>query len=369
LLIFLTTIAAGALAEGARTLVLAGRPHTAVLYNAYLRARRVLETFRSTSPDNTTEPILDSRNPYLRERQEFETLLPLFKSIDAGIGNTDFYDLVSQNAAININDGDCTRMKPNIRKRTMQLRTRLFYPYDPPTVFYDADRPLPDPIDRFLKKYQFRTVTVTTNAYGERLTFPVVDKREKVLVAGDSVALGLSIDDHETLASRLQAADPSRQYVNLGISGIGPRQIACALDAAADRYKGQIAEVVYVFCDNDYDASDPRANGQAVVSWLKSYGERNGVQRGTIVRAPYLEVLFPIAADSKQDDFNIASARPLARVSSEAGFRYLDIADLALQEEAETGSLFAPFRLFVDHVHWSSYGTTKVASALLNYRR
>jgi hypothetical protein len=312
------------------------------------------------------DSALDLRYEYLRERSQFESLLPAFKRIDAGIGNTDFFDLVTENASVNIANGECTRMKPNIRKSMSQLRSRIFNVYDPPVVFYDSATPLPNEVDRFLRRYQFRATTLSTNGFGERLTVPTLERVDKVLIAGDSVALGLSVNDDETLSSRLQQADADRQYVNLGVSGVGPEQIACALDDAAKRYAHEIAEVIYVFCDNDYDEANPRADPRAVVRWLKAFAAANSVRRVTMIRAPYLELLFPIAPDSESTPFRIVAARRLARLSIDAGFRYLDIADLAFQEFEATGSLFAPFRMFVDHVHLSPFGTQKLASAIVH---
>jgi hypothetical protein len=83
-----------------------------------------------------------------------------------------------------------------------------------------------------------RSVTLSSNSEGERLTIPESNADRIVLVAGDSMAFGAMVDDDVTIVSRLQANDPTRRYVNLGVPSVDARDIICRLEDAAKRYRG-----------------------------------------------------------------------------------------------------------------------------------
>jgi hypothetical protein len=369
-MVALSTLVTLVVGEGARSLLMGGRPHVSLSSDivtrrpARLGRRAPAPSSAAPLPADGSDAVQREGALYLSDRRELEALVPALKSIDAGVGNTDVADLVSENASINIEAGDCTRMKANLRKLTTQIRSDIFDVYDPPVVFYDADRALPDSVRAFLDRYGVRSVTLTTNAYGERTTLPLVDRDEKTLVAGDSVALGVGLTDAETLASRLQEADASRQYVNLGIAGVSSPQIECALDAAARRYAGAIAELIYVFCDNDYDPEDPRTAPSSVIAWLQHYATAHGIGRVTVVRSPFIRVVFPHREALEKDRFRAASARQLAQLAAAARFRYLDIAMLAASEGASRATIFGPLQLFIDRVHLSPDGSRLVAQSL-----
>ena len=186
-------------------------------------------------------PAFDARDPTARfvgDQARFDALHDLLLANGVGIGNSPYRDLQRDAVAINRAVDGCTEQRPNLRKVMAFLRANVFNPFDPPTYFYDADRVLPSALRQFFDQYGFRQVHLTTNADGERLTVPDVRADAVVLVAGDSVANGALLDDSETISSRLQALDPHRQYVNLGIVGARTADISCALERATRRYRG-----------------------------------------------------------------------------------------------------------------------------------
>ena len=207
------------------------------------------------------------------------------KASGVGLGNSPFSSLKTEEASVNSEKGPCLEQKPNLHKKVSYLRTNLFNPFDQMSFFVDADRKLPAELDAFITRYAFRIVDHRTNEFGERITLPKVDASRVVLVAGDSVANGLVIDDSETLASQLQARDSSRRYVNLGIARADASDITCALDRAATRYHGTIDEVIYVLCENDFDQGGQYSDPADLTTWLDEYRHRENVGRVKIGRA------------------------------------------------------------------------------------
>jgi len=305
----------------------------------------------------------------LLSREHLEPLIPRLMALDAGLGNSPFGELETPASAVNQRDGDCLVQKPNLRKTMTYLRTNIFNPFDPPALFYDSDRTLGEEVEALVRDYGTRSVSFTTNSYGERTTLPHVASDRVVLVAGDSVANGTLVDDSETLSSQMQARDPSRRHVNLGVGNADPADIMCALKKAVSRYGSYIDALIYVYCENDFIPTQPYGDPDAVVDWLESFTETAGIDDVTVVYAPYIYNVVPQLTRFRgyhgehAETFFAEQARLQQRVR-QAGFRYLDIGDVVLQEIARRKTQFAAFSLFIDHVHLSPYGIDQVAEAL-----
>jgi hypothetical protein len=305
----------------------------------------------------------------LLERDEIDALIPKLKAAGAGLGNSPYRELITEVAAVNTRDEGCLVQKPNLHKTTTHLRSNLFNPLDPLQIFYDSDPNLDSVIRKLIDTYGVRLTTLTTNEQGERTTLPAVASDRKVIIAGDSVAHGATIDDSETISSQLQALDPTRQYINLGINGAHSTDIICALDKAAPRYKGQIEELIYIYCENDFEPEKTYGTPEAVVTWLKNFVKGQDISKVTVVYAPYIYNVVPQITrfrGYRGEHFMTNSRWRAALVSlvGEAGFRYIDISDLALAEAARAKTQFAALSVFADHVHLSPYGTTRLVERL-----
>jgi hypothetical protein len=347
--------------EGIYSVAKWNRASSSIIYDAY----RMLKD-RHTHADAVDPALAYTRTISLAELEE---VVPYLQEVDAGLGNSPFQELVTDAAAVNHEVGGCLEQKPNIHKTMTYLRSNLFNPLDPVTLFYDGDRTLPHEVDALLGSYGLRRISHSTNSVGERLTVPAVTATRKVLIAGDSVANGSMIDDSETLASQLQAADQSRRYVNIGIGGAQPPDIFCALDKAAARYSGEVEELVYVYCENDFRRAGSEWGPEAVVERLGAFVESHGIGKVTVVYAPYIYNVVP--QFTRFQGYRGGRARThaeerirLAASVRVAGFRYLDIAEIALEEAAVAGTQFAVLSHFVDHVHLSPHGTARLAAKL-----
>jgi hypothetical protein len=303
-------------------------------------------------------------------RDDIERLIPDMVASGVGMGNVPYKELVTDRAAINAIGADgCRAPKPSIRKYTTYIRSGDFDRFDPPSLFYDRDANLNSDLQGFIDTYGVRKVEFTSNASDERLTIPQVEAPVKILVAGDSVAVGSMIGDAETIASQLQRRNASVQYVNLGVNGAAAEDIVCRLTKAADRYKGEITELIYVYSENDFDPDRNYGRPEDVIAWLHDFVKQQQIPRVTVVFAPYIYNIVPHItrfAGSRGADHGLY-AEEVARLEQEvkaAGFSYLSIADLAFAEAKRKGTDFAVLAMFVDHAHLSDYGTTLLVDAL-----
>jgi hypothetical protein len=341
------------LAEGVYSLV----HGTSLAYELYLR-----RSADRAAQDPTLEMLTDVG--------EITAVLDLLEANGVGLGNSPFKHLRTEAAAINGEDHGCLIQKPNLRKTVSFLRSNLFNPFDQMTYFHDTDRQLPPQLTGLFARYGVRPVQLTTNQYGERLTLPRVESADKVLVAGDSIAQGAMLDDAETIPSRLQERDRSRQYVNLGIAGATSADIVCALERAAARYHAQIRELLYVFCENDFSDTARYGTPAELIGWLRAFQQREAIGRVILLYVPYIYNAVPevtrIAGHSHRNlpTYRLAKQRLFA-LARQAGFEVVDFLDIANRERGAVGSQFAPLALYVDHSHPSRRGIDRLLPALL----
>lgn len=341
-----------ALLEGGYSLVKGKKPHLSVTYQAL--------TLLNLTGGNT-EGAEGAYAEYFADPDALSAMIPLMRAAAVGLGNTPFAEAKTDAAAINTVSGGCAALKPNLHKIAFFLRTPAFNPFDPPTVFHDSGAALDPRLADFFDRYGKRRTSLTTNAAGERVTLPVVERPRKVLVAGDSIAFGAMVDDGETISSQLQARDPQRQYVNLGIAGIDAEAIICRLQQAAERYKGAIDELIYVYCENDFKPARPYGTADQVIDWLKGFAARQRIGKVTVVFSPYIYLVSP---ETTRFSGYIGATYPnhareratLARLVKAAGFGWVDIGQIARAAVAEDETQFGFFRLFVDHNHLSPEG-------------
>lgn len=348
-------------AEGIHSLVAGASAQPSLLAS-------LLSKMKQKPPAAVANPHDPASQMIVRE-PDIRALLPAMKASGVGLGNSPYSELKTEEASVNSETGPCLEQKPNLRKKVAYLRTNLFNPFDQMSFFVDADRVLPADLQAFVDRYAFRFVSHTTNEFGERTTLPRSDAQRIVLVAGDSVANGLAIDDAETLSSQLQARDPSRRYINLGIARAAASDITCALERAASRYHGRIDEVIYVLCENDFDQGGPRSDPAELTQWLADWRTRENVGSMTLIVSPLVYNTMPevmrVRGHSHYDWPTFLDERTqVMDLAREKGIKVIDYVDIASAERARGLSQFAPLALYVDHAHWSPVGVSRVVAAL-----
>jgi hypothetical protein len=306
--------------------------------------------------------------PVLTDPGEIEILLDDMRAAGIGLGNSHYEQLRTREASTGRSVDGCPQNRPNMDKTFTYLRTPLFEMFNPIVMFYDSDRELSQPVKRFVERYGVRLTTFTSDELGQRTTIPRVDRDGIVFVAGDSVAAGAMINDDETLASELQRRDPHRRYVNLGKGGAEAAEIRCNLELAAKHYRN-VQELIYVYCENDFDDDESMGTPEAVMTWLRQFVREQGIERTTIVYAPYIFNVVPELTrvpgerGERIKDHAGEKARLMALVQ-DAGFAWVDFGELALAEADLRGTPFAALGLYIDVVHHSPSGIERLADAL-----
>lgn len=359
--LLVATLVPWLLAEGVHIVIKGSQAETSLLHSFVANLRRPAAPAQSTPHDPASQMIVDIA--------EIEALLPMMKDNGVGLGNSPFSALKIEEASVNTQQGECLEQKPNIHKKVAYLRSNLFNPLDQMSFFVDADRTLPPELDAFLKRYAFRIVNHSTNEFGERTTLPVVDAPRVVLVAGDSVANGLIIDDAETLSSQLQTADSSRRYINLGIARAGAPDITCALERAAKRDHGAIDELVYVLCENDFDQGGKFSDPAALTEWIADFQRRESIARVTLIVSPLIYNTVPEVVRLRgHSHYNwptfLEERTQVMEFARAKGFDVIDFVDITAAERQRGLSQFAPLALYIDHAHWSPVGVSRVVEAL-----
>jgi hypothetical protein len=343
--------------EGAYSIIRWKHADRSIVYDAY----RKLSVAVTENPA-TVLPIAS--------RDEIEYLIPDMIKEGVGMGNVPYKELVTGRAAINeIGPEGCRGPRANVHKIMTYIRSADYDLFDPPSMFFDKQAALGVRLSQFVEKYAMRKAEFTSNGANERITLPVINSPRKILVAGASVAAGSMIDDSETIPSQMQRRDATVQYVNLGVNGVATEDTICRLKSAAIRYKDQIAGLIYVYSENDFDPKEPFGKSEEVLAWLKEYAARENVTKVTIVFAPYIYNIipnltrFPGSRGAEHGVF-LAETDVLKKEALEAGFNFVSIADIAMEEAKARHTDFAAFALFVDHAHLSDYGVSKLVEKL-----
>ncbi len=349
-----------AVAEGVYSIVRWDKPHESIMYQLAAMAGLA---------GNSNDSIA-AYKPYFSDLQDLAQLLPQIKEDGVGIGNSPI-NTKSDDAAIKTVVNGCPAIKPNLRKAAFFLHSSTVNPFESISVFYDADRKLDPRLEEFFERYRGARVIFSSNAEGERVTVPDVKADKVVLVAGDSKAFGAMLDDANTIASRLQADDTQRRYVNLGVPGIEAQEIICRLEDAAKRYKGRIDELVYVYCENDFIPDHPYGKPGEVVAWLRDFVQRENIGKVSVVFAPSI---YMVAPELTRIDGTEGSRHPrreqqraeLKSLVETAGYRWVDIGALAREEEERQKTHFGVLSFFVDNGHPSPLGTKRIVERLEN---
>ena len=125
-------------------------------------------------------------------------------------------------------------------------------------------------------KWEYRPYGETTyydipmkmNRYGFRMPDLTMQKgvqEKRVALIGDSVALGMYVNDGDTFSSQLETAlnktgkfNPPARVLNFGIDGYNTIQIGELLRTRVLDFSPDV--VVYVYCPNDFDFEDSSGN-------------------------------------------------------------------------------------------------------------
>ena len=344
------------IAEGIHALARFDEPDTALTY-------KLADWIVPMSP----QP--DPHWPELVHLAEITPYLPQLKANAVGIGSSTFEELRTDEASINHVVDGCLQMKPNLSKTMSYLRSELFNPLNPMFYFHELGPGLAERPAGLSRPLQLPQAALDDERRGQRITVPLIERADKVLIAGDSMAMSLGVGDEEALASQLQVRDPSRQYVSIGIGGADPADILCALKRAGERYRGQIRAVIYPLSENDLADRKPFGRPEELIPALVKFRQEHAIGEFTLVYMPYIYNAMPDVTRIRGHVEYLRrrpheQKRALLELAQKANFRVLDYTDVTDAERARHGSQFAAFALFVDHAHLSRLGNARLVERL-----
>lgn len=299
---------------------------------------------------------------------QVKPLIP--KMVEAGIGLSSYKQTLTENARLTVENRECISPKANLDKTLLFVRSTLAEPLDPTIAFYDRSARLSPELSLFFQDYGYGSHGVTTNALAERVTIPAVEQARKVVVAGGSAAFGLALDDANSLASRLQARDKSRQYITLAVPEGSAEQVICNLTTAIKRYQGQVDELIYFYSEADLDSGDRLGTPEDVIGALKNLAQNEMVAKVTVFYSPLIYSLAPQFtrykgyASDRLPNRDAVKDR-LRKIVAGAGFGWLDIGEVALEASKAQGSEFSILNNFADDRNLSLQGMNKLVEKIM----
>ena len=355
-------------AEGLYSIIRWDRMDRSLTHRSYLLIKH---SIRDLMVDREQDSV------QLLNREDFDSIIPLLKKVKAGLGSTPYKSLVTDETSFIYRDQNgCLRQKPNVRKIMVPLRTIEFDPLDPPNLILDSEGLSNTDIAKLIANYGGAVVPMSTNELGERVTLPLVNANRKVLIVGDSVAQGARLDDADTIASQLQRADLSRQYINLGVGGAKSSDVLCSVEYGLHRYKGSIDTIIYVFSESDFrkrGAGAYQTPGD-VISKLAEMTKKEGVQHIIVVLAPFIYNVIPQHTrfrGYRGEDFPSYSmeAKALEESVKAFGYTFIDIRPTIYAELRAAKTDFAAFSYFIDKSHPSASGAKLIADLISSTRQ
>lgn len=300
------------------------------------------------------------------EESQIAPLIPRFIEANVGLINSPYTETQTDGSRLTRRDGACEAPRANLNQTVFSLRANIFEPLAPIAVHHPRDAKLPAEVSRFFQDYGGTTHTLTTNGRGERTTLPIVEEPRKVLVAGDSAAFGTLVDDAHTLASRLQAGDGTRQYVNLGVPDASAEQILCNLSAAVSRYGGQVDEIVYLYSEDDFAPGRKFGSANEAIAVIGELARKESIAKVSLVYLPTLYNVVPELTRYEGYPGQRASnpqgeREQLKTLAVDAGFNWLDMGEIAIERARAQASSFAVFDNFADPKNLSAQGTNTLA--------
>ncbi len=311
----------------------------------------------------------------LNDKQEIENIISYLKEDNVGIGYSPYEELWSDKVRTTYTDKDgCLKQKGDLNKVGGYLKSTLFYNFRPMTFWYDGDKILSNQSSSFIDKYGLNKITHSSNSLGERTTLPEIKSEQKVLIIGDSVALGLMLSDDETLSSILQSQNTNYQYINLGISNATSFDNLCTLKISTERYANEIQEIIYIVSDNDFEKYDNFINAEELTKELNKIYLNSKINKFKLVYVPYIYNISPeitrknSVSDYSFDDYpnHYTQELILKNQSKLFGWNYFNFSDLINQNKSVDHSNFEGLKYYMDDIHLSKKGIYLLANAIKN---
>lgn len=263
------------------------------------------------------------------------------------------------------------KLRPNVSLDVMTFNVVSSLELDTPLLHLPTNVGLSEKTRQYIQDKTGIRFRYTTDSLGRRINVPSVSSAKKVLVVGDSVAFGVGVDDKDTVVSQLQSTfGADIEVVNAAVGGYGATQALKVAESASQREK--YLAVVYVACQNDFmeDDQDWSQNANTHLRQLKKVADRFD-NRVLVILVTSLEynansVLGSTGWDAKSIEQTTQLRSSIKDSSASLGFRFADWTDLVNDYRLTTRTEFAPFSLYVDHLHLSPAGNRILSERIAN---
>ena len=157
--------------------------------------------------------------------------------------------------------------------------------------------------------------------------------------------------------------------MTVGVPGGTASDIVCNLERSSQHYHGQIDGLIYVFSPTDFSNEDRYGNPDEFLKWLKQFAERENISDVIVVMGTNLYAvaphLIPPSLKLLKEWYRDASALRVDALG--AGYKFISITDLALEEASKRKTDLAAFAMFMDgYGHLSPYGTSLLVDRIRN---
>ena len=318
--------------------------------------------FKLINPSNSFN--ID-RIDLLQNEREIKDLIPFFIKDNIGIGYSPYQELWTDDVRTTFTDErGCLSQKANLNKKGGYLKSNLFYNFRPLTFWYDEDKILSTKSQNFINKYSLNTISHTTNSNGERITIPIIESNNKSVIIGDSVALGLMLNDNQTLSSKLQQNNTFTQYLNLGISNASSFDNLCNLKKVFERYPKEINELIYIISDNDFEKYENYIEIEDLLYQIYTLSNNSGVKNTYLIYVPYIYNIAPEVTRIKKPKSYSFETYPhyndqeikLKKTSDKYNWNYINFKQLISKYQSQGNSLYDSLKYYMDDIHLSKSG-------------
>jgi hypothetical protein len=260
-------------------------------------------------------------------------------------------------------------LRPGVSVDAYQIRAGDPVNLDPPVVYTRAGAPMSDDLRAFLERRTAVRTSYNVDADGFRRTVPEVDADTKLLMVGDSALFGVGVDDADTIASNLQRLlGGTIRVVNAGVAGYDGTQAFKTARKLSETDDYEL--LVYVAHNNDFYEPRHIANpemARRIIGRFESLKDRfpGGVVVALVTYLQYNgeDVLRSHGWPRKRIESVDRLRRALVELCRQAGFPFVDWADIVAEIRAQEKTIFAPWSLRWRLISGGSGATRRADSA------
>jgi len=229
-------------------------------------------------------------------------------------------------------------------------------------------------LTKYLENESYLKYILSTDSEGYRVTYPKVTSSKKALFIGDSVAMGMGVDDKYTIASYLQNLVGNKFKINnAGIAGNNTKYNLLNLKR---ELKKEYDYIFFIMCENDFRYDDSGDNSfekeiNVIYDFLVTENAFAKTDHFVLVStwgpSGYLSPGFVYGFGTKDIVDNYPErfrSYVISKFSGFDNFRYVSSLDTLKKEQLKNEGVFTAMSYFIDEIHFSPLGSRLVAKGM-----